>query len=645
MHNERGDGATGGGVGARFWRVFRSILPRSTVFLGILMSFSLWLGASAIAPSVGFGPALAQDTQEAPGPITLPSLGTPPATAPAIAPVMVSFNSEPLFEIRETFGALSRQDRADRLTDALHAVADDRTLSLDQLTTQIQDDTTYLVLGPTALLAVSEADAAAANRTVDQLAQEYLDILRPALERYRLDRGPDALIKGTIGAVIATVLTLLGLTLATKAFHQADQWLNRLAREGARQRAFSHPDRDRRRTPRPTKLNLARSRQGIELLAFLIRTTRLFTLLGLLSSYGLALLSLFPWTKGLYRSLTGSLLQALNGLLASVFSYLPNLFIIGVIVGLIYYSLQIIHPLFKGIERGTVTLNGFYSEWAQPTYRILEFFIVSLGVVMVFPYLPGFGSSAFQGVSIMLGVLVSLGSTAAVSNAVAGIILIYTRAFQIGDLVQITDAFGTVDEKLLLVTRIRTFENVIITVPNSSLLGSNIVNYSASIRDTNLPVALELNLTLGYDVPWRLVHQVMMAAARATEGCCPDMEPEVAQKNLGDFSVTYEVSVFTRSPERYESIISSLCQNIQDHCNSAGIEILSPVYSALRDGNTTTMPESYRPADYQSPGFQLNPLGNLFQIDLKMAANPKPTNTAPRSRPPAPEVRTSGKAT
>lgn len=597
--------------------------------ISVVVSVALWLWPAAIAEPAA-GVALAQDA--APGSL-LPNFGATAPAAPAIAPVMVSFNGETLFEIRETFGAQSRQDRADRLTDALHTVADDRALSLDQLTTEVQDDTTYITLGATPLLAVSAADAAAANRTVDQLAQEYIDILRPALERYRLDRSPDALIKGLIGAAISTGLTLAILILITRAFRQADRWVARLAREGARQRAFHHPDRDRRRTIRPTKFKLAQSRQGIDLLAFLIRTVRLFTLLGLLGSYGLALLSFFPWTKGLYRSLTASVVQALSGLLSSIFGYLPNVFIIGTIVGLIYYSLQIIHPLFKGIERGTVTISGFYAEWAQPTYRILEFFIVALGVVMVFPYLPGFGSSAFQGVSIMLGVLVSLGSTAAVSNAVAGIILIYTRAFQIGDLVQISEAFGTVDEKLLLVTRIRTFENVIITVPNSSLLDSNIINYSASIRDTNTPVALELTLTLGYDAPWRRVHEVLLAAARATEGACADVEPEVDQKALGDFSVTYEVSVFTRSPENYESIISSLCKNIQDYCNGAGIEILSPAYSAIRDGNTTTMPEAYRPDGYEAPGFQLNPLGNLFQIDLRMGANPKPTNAAARSRP------------
>jgi small-conductance mechanosensitive channel len=601
--------------------------------ISLFVSLGLWLWPAAIAAPAGV--ALAQETAPAVAPGSLlPHLGAPSA-APAIAPVVVSFNGEPLFEIRETFGALSRQDRADRLEAALHQVADDRTLDPNQLTSRIQDDTTYITLGETPLLAVSAADAAAANRTVDQLAQEYIDILRPALDRYRLDRSPDALVKGLIGAAIATALTLAILVLVTRVFRQGDRFVTRLAREGARQRAFRHPDRDRRRTARPPKLSLAQSRQGVELLAFLLRTLRLFTLLGLLGSYGLALLSFFPWTKGLYRSLTASVVQALSGLLSSILSYLPNVFIISIIVGLIYYSLQIIHPLFKGIERGTVTINGFYGEWAQPTYRILEFFIISLGVVMVFPYLPGFGSSAFQGVSIMLGVLVSLGSTAAVSNAVAGIILIYTRAFQIGDLVQITEAFGTVDEKLLLVTRIRTFENVIITVPNSSLLDSNIINYSASIRDTNRPVAIELSLTLGYDVPWRVVYEVLRAAALATEGACPDVEPEVEQKALGDFSVTYEVNVFTRSPENYKAIISSLCQNIQDHCNGAGIEILSPTYSALRDGNTTTMPESYRPEGYESPGFQLNPLGNLFQIDLKMAANPKPTGAAARSRPPA----------
>ena len=243
--------------------------------------------------------------------------------------------------------------------------------------------------------------------------------------------------------------------------------------------------------------------------------------------------------------------------------------------------------------------------------------------IIIFPYLPGFGSTAFQGVSIFLGVLVSLGSTAAISNAVAGIILIYTRAFQIGDRVRIADTLGNVEEKLLLVTRIRTFDNVIVTIPNALLLSSNINNYSASMRDTRTPIILSTTVTLGYEVPWRKIDETLTNAALATPDVLPDPAPFVFQTSLGDFSVSYELKVYTDRPTVMERIYSELHKNIQDKCNEAEIEILSPTYSAVRDGNQSTIPETYLPDNYAAPGFNLHPLGNLFQIDLQVGGNNK----------------------
>ncbi|MBD2542749.1 MULTISPECIES: mechanosensitive ion channel family protein [Planktothricoides] len=152
----------------------------------------------------------------------------------------------------------------------------------------------------------------------------------------------------------------------------------------------------------------------------------------------------------------------------------------------------------------------------------MELGIIALALVMGAPYFPGFGSPAFQWVSLFLGVLFSLGSSAALSNAVAEIILIYTRAFQIGDRIEVEDTQGDAIEKSLLVTRILTDDNVIVTLPNSNLLSTNIFNYNAPMGDHNIPVALTINVNFGYDVPWQKVSEVVNDAAETTPYFLPD---------------------------------------------------------------------------------------------------------------------------
>ena len=240
---------------------------------------------------------------------------------------------------------------------------------------------------------------------------------------------------------------------------------------------------------------------------------------------------------------------------------------------------------------------------------------MALALVLAFPYLPGFGSPAFQGISVFLGILFSLGSTAVVANVVAGTILIYTRAFQIGDRIKIGEAIGDIVEKTLLVTRIRTIKNVIITIPNGTVLTSQIINYTALSQDPNYYLILHTTITLGYDVPWRKVHQVLIDAAIATNNILTEPIPFVLQTSLDDFYVSYELNAYSNKPMLMANIYSELHQNIQDKCNEAGIEILSPHYSAVRDGNQTTIPENYLSEDYKAPGFRLSSLNNLFNPD------------------------------
>ncbi len=314
-------------------------------------------------------------------------------------------------------------------------------------------------------------------------------------------------------------------------------------------------------------------------------------------------LGLFPQTAGLSHTLLGYLLRPFEMAWHAFVGYLPDLGVLIVVVLLTYVVIRALRLLAHGVEAGVVTLPGFHREWAQPTYEIVAFLAIVFGLVVAFPYLPGGDSPAFKGVSIFIGVLISLGSSSAISNIVAGVIITYMRPFQIGDRVKIADTIGDVTEKTLLVTRVRTIKNEEIIVPNSQILGTHIQNFSAHARRGGL--ILHTEVTIGYDAPWRKVHELLIDAAVKTGGILRTPAPFVLQRSLNDYHVSYEINAHTDQPNRMVEIYSELHANIQDAFNAAGVEIMSPGYTSLRDGNTVTIPAAQRPPGYEPPSFRV----------------------------------------
>lgn len=327
-------------------------------------------------------------------------------------------------------------------------------------------------------------------------------------------------------------------------------------------------------------------------------------LLALTYAYLSLVLSFFPWTRGLSSALIGYVASVGEVVLAAIISEIPNFFMMAVIALLTRFALKFCGFIFREIGKGTITIPGFYSEWADPTYKIARFLILAFAAVVIFPYVPGHSSPAFQGVSIFVGVLFSLGSAGAVSNIIAGVLLTYTRAFQIGDRVKIADTTGDILEKSLLATRIRTIKNEDVTVPNALVLGSHIVNYSSCAASHGL--ILHTNVTIGYDAPWRRVHELLIAAALSTGGIQKSPEPFVLQTALNDFYVTYEINAYTEEPTRMANIYAELHRNIQDRFNEAGVEICSPHFAALRDANHIAIPAEHVPGTYTAPAFRVS---------------------------------------
>lgn len=194
---------------------------------------------------------------------------------------------------------------------------------------------------------------------------------------------------------------------------------------------------------------------------------------------------------------------------------------------------------------------------------------------------------------------------------VSGVVITYMRPFRIGDRVKIADTTGDVVEKTLLVTRIRTTKNVDITIPNAMVLGSHIINFSSSANEKGL--ILHTTVTIGYDVPWNKVHELLISASNETEHILKEPKPFVLQTSLDDFYVSYELNAYTNEPGKMARIYSQLHSKIQDKFNEAGVEIMSPHYGAMRDGNQTTIPENYLPKTYEPPAFKIfgvNVFGN-----------------------------------
>lgn len=302
--------------------------------------------------------------------------------------------------------------------------------------------------------------------------------------------------------------------------------------------------------------------------------------------------SLFPATEGISVSLVAALWNAVKEALQGFVEYLPRGVFVAVVCAMAYYGLQIARIFFRAVERGDLHLRQFHPETAGITYQLMRVATVVLVLIIVFPYLPGSHTEAFRGVSIFLGVVISLGSTSAVSNMMAGVVLAYMRPFRVGDRVKIADTLGDVVARGLLVTRLRTIKNVEVTIPNSAILGGQILDYSALAQRQGL--ILHTTVTIGYDAPWRQVHELLKQAALATPGILREPAPFVLQTSLNDFHVSYEINAYTDRPNDMVQIYSDLHANIQDQFNAAGVEILSPAYNALRDGNETAIPAAQR---------------------------------------------------
>ncbi len=513
--------------------------------------------------------------------------------------IPVILDGETLFNFSPKIKGTQAKDRAARASLRIETVAKDSDIPLDSLQIVEFEGLKLINAEDRFLFAISKSDAKLANSNLDELAESYIQKVKKAIAQYREKHSLKKLITRIVSAITEFIIFIVLLKLSRKLLNwiylKLDHWRTSLLRP-----------------IRIQGLELLSVEQETNLLLGWFKLLYLVTVAVIVFVYLSLLTRYFPQTTKIGQLIFDSLSAVLDKTFQAVIAYLPNLFSIILTIVIAYYIFRFCQLFFHAIETGNLSLPGFDQDWARPTEKLLIFLIFAFTIAIIFPLLPGAQSPAFRGLSIFVGALFTLGGASAIANIVGGVVIIYTRAFRVGDRVQIADVQGDILEKSILSTRIRTSKNKIVTIPNANLITSNIENFTTSSRDINEPVILHTVITLGYDVPWRHVYQVLIEAALSSPSILEKPAPFVLQTSLGDFSVSYELNAYTDQPSMMSKIYSQLHENIQDKCNEAGIEILSPQYSALRDGHQNTIPEDYLPKDYAAPGFRLDPINKLL---------------------------------
>lgn len=478
-----------------------------------------------------------------------------------------------LFEIWGDLGPFTPEQRAARLSERLADLAQSREVDPAGLRVVNGNDVTTIQVGDVIVMSVTDDDARALGLSRPEAAVRYRQQIVAGVARYR----EQATLRGVLWGVARSALALVLLLAALRGLGRLFDWLDRR----------TAPLRGRYlRGVQIGTLEVVGKDQVARVGRGLVGLFRLAVSLVLVYFFLTFVFSQFAWTQQWGENLLDAALTPLRQLGAVALASIDNVIAILVIVLVVRWVVRLSDYLFLRVARGEAELKGFHAELADPTRKIVKFVLIVMGIMLIYPYTPISGSPAFQGLTVFFGLLISLGSSSAISNMVAGVVLTYTRAFRIGDRVRVGDTFGDVVEKNFLVTRIRTTKNEDISVPNAMVLSNHIVNYSVMARDGS-GVILHTEVTIGYDVPWPQVHRLLIQAARDTPGIEPEPAPFVLQTALGDFSVAYQLNAYTKEVTRMARLYSDIHQHVQDQFAEAGIEILSPTYGAYREGPST----------------------------------------------------------
>ena len=490
--------------------------------------------------------------------------------------VPVVVEGDTLFYLYTKRGGYTPLQRAEMIDAAIMQLGKRFTLHPDSVYIESSDIVTDLMYGNKVIASFTDQDGLWEGRSREQLATDKRKIVVQKLKELKEEHSLWQLGKRILYFVLVLAGQYLLFWLTGWLFRKLKVRIQKL--------------KDTRLKPISIQnYELLDTQRQVNLLIFLSNLLRyVIMLLQLLITVPL-LFAIFPQTKGLAYQIFSYIWNPIKNILVGIVDYITNFFDILIICFAVKYLVRLVHYLSREVEAGRLKFGGFYPDWAMPTYHIIRFLLYAFMIAMIYPYLPGAKNGVFQGISVFVGLIISLGSSTVIGNVIAGLVITYMRPFKLGDRIQLNDTTGNVIEKTPLVTRIKTPKNEVVTIPNSFIMSSHTVNYSASAREYGLIIHSEV--TIGYDVPWRQVHQLLIEAALNTPGVIDDPRPFVLETSLSDWYPVYQINAYIREADKLAQIYSDLHQNIQDRFNEAGIEIMSPHYMAMRDGNESTIPK------------------------------------------------------
>lgn len=482
-----------------------------------------------------------------------------------IKPLHVTFFTDTVFKIYTGLGPFSAEQRVKNAHERIVTIYEAPTYFKDSLHKIRNQDYINISYGRDIITSISAEDALWENVSADSLANSYLSRIDAVIVSNKESHNFQNNLYRWLSAVGVAIGFIVVILLLNWAFRKIFFIMARKSAKKAtgfriRNYQFISPGKLRRLVFRSIKT----TRAILQLLLLYIAISIIF--------------SIFPATRNWAYLLIHWLKAPLYEFAVSVYHYLPNLVKIIVILIVTRYIDKFLHFLSDEVEEGSLKLKGFHREWARPTYQLIRICLYAFSFIIIFPYLPGSDTTAFRGISVFFGILLSLGSSSAISNTIAGFVITYMRPFKVGDWIKINDTIGRVIEKTALVTRLRTIANEDITVPNSMILSNKTTNYSSSVPGHALLITSDVNVS--YNVPFNQVEALLLEAAYATSQILQTPKPFVLQKTLKDTYASYQVNAPTMHPENMYFISSELNHNIRIAFERAGVELLAPQFFA-----------------------------------------------------------------
>jgi len=519
-------------------------LPRPLL---IALAAGFWMAAA---------PALAQEAPAA------PAVAAPEA---ASEPVELTIANRPIFTLRaDSFGRPPR-DRAKGIQPLVAALVEHGG-PLVVTTAETSEGIVVLVDGSSLFRVLNGDVNPETGETPRSVAADAVRNLEVALKELREARDARALLPAVLYSLAATAIAALVLWLLWKSC----RWLVAKLRTAIHRRFEHLVPTWGRSILGPTAIErafVAPLRIGFWLIAFLVVFEWLAYVLGR-----------FPYTRPWGEALFANLANSIGELVRGIAQALPGLFFVVVIFYLTRLVARAVRSFFTGVEEGRIAVHWVDETTARPTAQLVTAAVWLFGFVAAYPYIPGSDSEAFKGIGVFVGLMLSIGSSGIVNQAVSGLMLMYTRALRPGEFVQIGETEGTVRAVGFVNTRIETLRHEEVSIPNAVIAGAVTRNFSRLAGDGGVRVPTKV--TIGYDAPWRQVRAMLLLAAERTQSIARTPEPRVLQTALQDFYVEYTLLVTVMDPTKRPAVLDELHANIQDVFNENGVQIMSPNYEA-----------------------------------------------------------------